>query len=382
MVATAHVDIARRLLANVEAETSDQSDAPMKVPASAYRDPARWEREMEQVFRRSPLLVAMSCDVANPGEYSAVEIAGRPIVVIRGDDGVVRTFLNVCRHRGAQVVDEGCGKARRLTCPYHAWSYDNRGQLVGVPGRDTFGDLDVSGLIELPTAERAGVVLAVLTPGAELDADAWLGGMADALALMKLDELHRYPVPTSLEGPNWKVAADGYVDGYHIGYLHKKSIGERSITNRNTYDFYGPHVRVGFATRDLPAMRDRPAEEWPLAEVMSLVHFVFPNVSMAGLPSGALMVSRLLPGPTPDRSRTIQYHYFRQPLEDEDALANAEQRRQLYARVVADEDYATGIKITRALGALGDDHFRFGRNEPGNQHIHRTIDSLIDGRAS
>jgi phenylpropionate dioxygenase-like ring-hydroxylating dioxygenase large terminal subunit len=372
-----HLELAQRLLANVDADTCDQAAAPMKVPASAYRDAARWHQEMEHVFRRSPLVVAMSCDIPSPGDYSAVEIAGRPIVVMRGDDGVARTFLNICRHRGAPVVENGCGHGRRFACPYHAWTYDPNGRLVGVPGRDTFGDLDVSGLIELPTEERVGVVLAVLTPGAELDADAWLDGMADALALMRLDELHRYEVTTELEGPNWKVAADGYVDGYHLGYLHKNSIGARSITNRNTYDFYGPHVRVGFATRGLTEQRHLPPEEWSLPDAMGLVHFLFPNVSMAGSATGAVMVSRLLPGPTPDRSQTAQYQYFRQPLEGPDDMAMAEERRLLYARVVADEDYSTGIRITRALDALGDDHFRFGRNEPGNQHVHRSIDQLV-----
>ncbi len=379
MTATSHMELARRLLANVEGDTPDQSPAPMKVPVSSYRDPQRWQAEMERVFQRSPLVVALSCDLRQPGDYSAVEIVGRPIVVMRGDDGVARTFLNICRHRGARLAAEGCGHARRLTCPYHAWVYDNGGRLVGVPGRDTFGDLDVTGLVELPTDERAGVILAMLTPGADLDGEAWLGDMASALLMMHLENLYRYDVVTELESPNWKVAADGYVDGYHIGYLHRNSIGAKSITNRNTFDFYGPHMRVGFASKATAELRDLPESEWSLPEAVSLVHFLFPNVSIAGNATGALMLSRLLPGPTPDRSRTLQYHYFRKPLDSAEALAKAEARRQTYERVVADEDYVTGFGITRNLGALGDDHFRFGRNEPGNQHLHRTIDALVQG---
>ena len=100
-----HADVARRLLANVDAGTSDQSPGQMKVPATAYRDPGRWELEMERIFRRSPLAVALSCDVREPGDFDTVEIAQRPLLIVRGDDGVVRTFLNICRHRGAQVGD-------------------------------------------------------------------------------------------------------------------------------------------------------------------------------------------------------------------------------------------------------------------------------------
>src|ERR1700754_5208936 len=115
MTMTAHADVARRLLANVEAGTSDQTSGQMKVPIATYRDPQRWETEMEQVFRRSPLVVALSCDLRSPGDFDCLEIADRPILVVRGDDGLARTFLNSGRHRGSQVA-EGSGHARRFTC--------------------------------------------------------------------------------------------------------------------------------------------------------------------------------------------------------------------------------------------------------------------------
>jgi phenylpropionate dioxygenase-like ring-hydroxylating dioxygenase large terminal subunit len=374
-----HADVARRLLANVDAGTCDQSPGQMKVPATSYRDPARWEVEMERIYRRSPLAVALSCDVPEPGDYDTVEIAQRPLLIVRGDDGVVRTFLNICRHRGAQV-GEGCGHTRRFTCPYHSWVYDTRGRLVGVPGRDTFGELDVSGLVELTTHERAGVVLAVLTPGLDFDPAEWMAGMDEALELLRLHELHRYPVLTELESPNWKLTADGYVDGYHLGYLHSSTIGEKSITNRNTYDLFGPHVRIGFANKPITQIRDTPESEWPpMWEIMSMVHYLFPNVSISGQPGRPLMVSRLLPGPTPDRSTTAQYHYYRQPVEGDEAVATAEARRLLYAQVTGDEDFVTGFKINRGLGAMADDHIRFGRNERGNQNLHTWIDRLVDG---
>ncbi len=374
-----HADVARRLLANVDAGTSDQSPGQMKVPATAYRDPGRWELEMERIYRRSPLAVALSCDVREPGDFDTVEIAQRPLLIVRGDDGVVRTFLNICRHRGAQVGD-GCGHTRRFTCPYHSWVYDTRGRLVGVPGRDTFGELDVSGLVELTTHERAGVVFAILTPGLDFDPVEWTAGMDEALELLRLDELHRYPVLTELDSPNWKLTADGYVDGYHLGYLHSSTIGEKSITNRNTYDLFGPHVRIGFANKPITQIRDKPESEWPpMWEIMSMVHYLFPNVSISGQPGRPLMISRLLPGPTPDRSTTAQYHYYRQPVEGDEAVATAEARRLLYAQVTGDEDFVTGFKINRGLGAMADDHIRFGRNERGNQNLHTWIDRLVDG---
>ena len=369
-------DLVRRLQSNVEAGLPDMTDAPMKVPASSYADPARYRQEIDQIFLKVPLLVALSCDVREPGDFLSYELAGRPIIVVRGDDGRVRTLLNICRHRGARVTSEPCGSTRRFTCPYHSWSYDTQGTLVGVPGRDSFGEIDFTGLVELPTEERVGAVFSCLDASADLDLDSWLGGLEDSLAALRLDELHPYKVPTYLDSPNWKLAADGYLDGYHIGYLHRNTIGRKAITNRNTYDMFGPHVRIGFATKQTAEADDDALDNGNPPDYLSLVHYVFPNVSMSGGHGDTLMLSKLLPGPTVDRSTTIQFQYYRQPIVG-DMVAVAEEKRLTYESVVRDEDCATIFGINDGLAAVGDGHFVFGRNEPANQHLHHTIASLV-----
>jgi phenylpropionate dioxygenase-like ring-hydroxylating dioxygenase large terminal subunit len=373
-------DLGRRLLVNVDANRSDFADSMMLVPAEEYRDPARWAQELEAVFRRSPLLVALTCDIPKPGDFTTMEIVGRPIVVMRGEDGVARTFLNACRHRGRSVAEGDFGHARRLTCPYHSWVYDTEGALVGVPGKEGFEDLAVEGLIEYPTAERAGAVFSILTVGATLDVDEWLGEMQDSLAMLKLDELHRHDIETKLPSGSWKATADGYLDGYHLGYLHRNSIGGKSITNRNTYDLWGPHVRIGFANKPILDFRDVPPEEWPDPYAcFSLVNYVFPNISISGHPTNPLMVSRIFPGPTPQESTVIQYQYFRAPLETDEQRADAEAKRQKYRDVTYDEDFVTVMDVTRRVDVLADagEVFRFGRNEVGNQNLHRWVAELV-----
>jgi phenylpropionate dioxygenase-like ring-hydroxylating dioxygenase large terminal subunit len=374
--------VARRLLANVDAEHGDEAPDMLLVPTDAYTDPERYQRELEHVFLRSPLLVALSCDVIKPGDYSALTIAGRPLLVVRGDDGQVRTFLNICRHRGAKVTPDCFGSSRRFTCPYHFWVYDTSGSLVGNTARDAFAGMDVDQLVSLPTAERSGAVFAVLTPNAPLDIDAWLGGMADSLALLDLAGLHRHRDGIETDSGNWKATADGYVDGYHLGFLHRNSIGAKSITNRNTYDLFGPHVRLGFANKPITTMRDLPDDQWNLREAISLVHYVFPNVSISGLPGHGLMVSRILPGDTVGQCRVEQFQYFREPMTTEAQIADADAKRELYFAVTRDEDFATVKEVTAAATALGEDVFRFGRNELGNQNLHRWVDALASGQTT
>ena len=379
MTATPLISVAKRLLANVDGDRGDLCREILEVPAASYLDPERFQREIDTIFRRSPLLVALSVDVAQSGDYSTLQIAGRPIVVMRGDDGIARTFLNICRHRGAQVAPDCFGHARRLTCPYHSWVYDNNGALVGNSARDAFNGIDVTGLVELPTAERSGAIFAILTPDVPMDIDSWLGEMASALEILELDKLFRHRDGLTADSGSWKATADGYVDGYHLGFLHRNTIGAKSITNRNTYDLYGPHLRLGFANKPLPTMRDLPDDVWRLREAMSLVHYVFPNVSISGLPGSGLMISRIYPGDTPDHCTVEQFQYFREPMVTDEQIAEADAKRALYYAVTRDEDFATVLQVTNALGALSDDVIRFGRNEQGNQNLHRWVDALVNG---
>jgi carnitine monooxygenase subunit len=370
-------DLAARLLAHLDQGTTDSADSTVTVAVADYLEPARWALEMDRIFRRSPVVVALTGHVREPYSYRSIEIAGVPVLTVRQADGSVRAFINVCRHRGSQVVQHGCGTARRFTCPYHAWSYDTTGALVGVAGRAKFGDVDTDthGLVELPCQERSGIIFAVLDPTATIDVDTWLAGydtVLDSLGLADMEVLHE----TELVGPNWKVAFDGYVDGYHLDILHKDTLGKDVLGNVMTCDAWGPHQRVAFARRNTADLRDVPEAEWEPGKHIAIVHTVFPHVSVAGTGVAGVMVSQLLPGPTPDRSRTVQSHLVAVGADDAHRDATL-QRADFLEYVVTEEDYKTGLGIQAALASGANTEFLFGRNEPGNQRFHRYVDELI-----
>jgi phenylpropionate dioxygenase-like ring-hydroxylating dioxygenase large terminal subunit len=310
------VSLAKRVLAHVENGTTDQTDDVATVPIGSYADPERWQAEMDRIFKRVPLALTLTCELREPGAYRAIDVLGVPVLVIRGNDGVARSFLNVCRHRGASIVDPGCGSARRFACPYHGWTYDQAGALVGVYGEETFGTIDKAthGLTALPTAERGGFVFTVLTPGTPIDIDSWLGDYAEELDKLDLADWHVFS-RRELVGASWKVCYDGYLEGYHFASLHRNTIFTQTFGNLMATDAYGPHQRVLFARRTLPELRDLPEDKWDIPDRIGPVYTIFPHVSIAGSWGQQAMVSQLFPGPTHDRSWTVQTIITRHPVE-------------------------------------------------------------------
>jgi hypothetical protein len=209
-----------------------------------------------------------------------------------------------------------------------------------------------------------------------MDIDDWLGDYAAELATMELDRWHVYST-RELESPAWKVAFDGYLEGYHFAILHKDTIYKDNMSNLMAVDAYGPHQRVMFAKHTLPTLRQQPEEAWEPTDHIGPVHTIFPSLSLAGAWRDTALVSQLFPGPTPDRSRTVQTFITRQPVVTEDDRRRVEQPVDFLFTVVRDEDYATGLGITRALTGGANTEFIFGRNEPSLHHFHQWVDRLV-----
>jgi phenylpropionate dioxygenase-like ring-hydroxylating dioxygenase large terminal subunit len=372
------VEMARRNLAHCRAGTVDRAPSLHRVPALCYTDPERARAERERLFGRLPLVLAFSCELREAGAYKAIEALGVPVLIVRAEGGGVRAFRNACSHRGAIVAPDGLGCARRFSCPYHGWTYDIDGALVGIPNRSDFGEVDASGLglTPLPAGERAGLVFVALRPGMPLDLDSFLCGYDEVLEQLGL-ACCRLVGRQSVPGPNWKIAYDGYLDFYHLPILHRDSFGPR-VPSQALYNAWGPHQRVSFPSPDLERFESLPEEQWDVEALTTGVWTVFPHVSIADFSAhGRLyLVSQLFPGASAGESLTIQSFLATGEPDESQRAAIAETMRFL-EHVVRDEDYATGLRIQRALesGALSD--VLFGRNEWGCQRFHRFVDAAL-----
>ncbi len=366
-------------LAHARAGTIELADEVHQIPAEHYYDPDRWQAEVQAVFRRMPLMLALTAEIPNPGDYKSLTVADVPVLITRDNDGDVRAFVNMCSHRGSILMPEGTGSAKRFTCPYHAWSYDQQGALIGVFQPNEFGAIDKScyGLKALPTEERAGFVWVQLDPDSPLSIDAFLCGYDEVLAHFGFEDWHLFE-HRILEGPNWKVAYDGYLDFYHLPILHRDSFGADMFCKANYYA-WGPHQRVTAPTPELGALDDVPKEQWPDPVLLSGVWTIFPHISIAGFDGGGrgVMISQLFPGETADTSWTVQYYLMSEEPSGVERAAATEQFKFL-EHVVRDEDYATGIRQGKALQSGMRDHVLFGRNEAGGQRFHRWVDALLE----
>jgi choline monooxygenase len=193
------------------------------IPASWYVDPRIFELEGINVFGRNWQLVARTDQVASPGQFVRAEIAGEPVVVVRGGDGVLRAFLNVCRHHAAAVVTEPCGQASILQCPYHGWKYGLDGSLKGMPEFDGVQNFDraQNGLVPVRVETWECFVFVNLGSAAPALRD-FLGGLVQRMAPLGIGKLHYFDRRTYDIRCNWKVFVDNYLDGgYHVPYLHK-----------------------------------------------------------------------------------------------------------------------------------------------------------------
>ncbi|MCH9787087.1 MAG: Rieske 2Fe-2S domain-containing protein, partial [Gammaproteobacteria bacterium] len=277
-------------------------------------------------------------------------------------------------HRGSRLCDDGCGAARVFSCPYHAWTYDAEGALIGRYGAETFGEVDPADfhLTELPCAERSGLIWVTLTPSQSMDIDAWLGDFAAELDTLALSDWHLHEVRV-IDGPGWKVTLDGYLEAYHHNLVHGATVGQHTVGNLLVLDTYGPHQRLTFGRKTLGALSNQAPANWAPADHIRLIHSCFPNLSISGILGGHCLVSQIFPGPSIDSTQTIQFILSARPPETESDQQATENFSAMVLQAVQDEDYRIGFGIQESILTGANEAFVFGRNEPAVQNYHRSV---------
>src|ERR1051325_6159824 len=209
-------------------------DRASTIPSSWYTNKDFYELELKTVFSRSWQLAARSDQVSEPGSYVTSDIAGEPVVIVRGHDNVLRAFFNVCRHHAAAVMTESQGKAAQLRCPYHGWTYSLEGELKGTPDFSGVCDFEraQNGLVPLEFSEWENWLFVKLAAGPTLR-EFLTAELTAQISLLQLSKLQWFERRHYSFDCNWKVLVDNYLaGGHHVPYLHK---GLDSVLDYSNY---------------------------------------------------------------------------------------------------------------------------------------------------
>jgi phenylpropionate dioxygenase-like ring-hydroxylating dioxygenase large terminal subunit len=417
--------LVRRVLAHLDARTTDSDPGMTTVPIEAYADAKRIERESARLFRDYPLVVGHVSQVPNPGDFFTHDASGVPLIITRGNDHKLHALINVCRHRGTRVENEACGSKAAFVCPYHAWTYGRDGELLGVPherafvsrnppcpangtppngvvalGTKTPTENDINGaqsfargssstvdgralpregrgLVECPIGVAAGMIFVRPTPLREgesrkLDTSAWLGSIGAELDGFGLTTSYVYaPVMTERQ-LSWKLGIDVFLETYHLRPTHKDTIYRMFFDNVGLVDRVGPHLRNVFPKRSIRELSCTP-DGWVLRHHANVLYHLFPNTLVLIEPDHAAIL-HLWPI---DAKRSMLQAYMLVPEEpvSEKARAYWDANNDILLGAI-NEDFTMGESIQRGITSGANRQITFGAFEHALAHFHAQIEQL------
>lgn len=373
---------ARELLDLMGRQTTHQEEAVTRMDPSVYFSEARFQAEKTQLFRKTPLMLALSCEVPEPGDFKLHELAGVPLLITRDKAGTARVFLNACRHRGVKVTSTPCGHASRFTCPYHAWSFGIDGSLLALPAENLFGEVDKStlGLVEFPSQERYGMIFGVLTPGAPLDVDAFLGDGAEHIAGWHMERnalVAERPLETKA---NWKLALDTFTENYHFHVLHAADFHYKAVNCAAHWRFGDKqrHWMLGWPSKSLEDLRDMSEDEWgQVNDHFSMLYYIFPNTIIALYPD-TCSIMQMFPGSDVGDQTTTMKFFARTATPTAEKSKLIADRLEVFHKVLQQEDYMVCGQAWETIRTGLFPELLYGRNEPALAWTHEALDGALE----
>ncbi|MGH7871220.1 MAG: aromatic ring-hydroxylating oxygenase subunit alpha [Candidatus Binatia bacterium] len=337
-------------------------------PSSWYTDGRIYDLEISEIFSCSWQFIGCSEQVQKPGQFLTSQVSGEPILVVRGIDGALRGFFNVCRHHAAVVMTEPEGKADNLRCPYHGWTYDLTGALIHTPefaGVANF-DRSANGLVPVNIAEWQGWVFAQLAAGVPVLEDFLGNDLIERFERLDLDRRRWFERRHYTLNCNWKVFVDNYLDGgYHVPHIHG---GLNSVLDYTNY-----RVETGgrFCLQSSPIATDKGDAKTAAVRTGSraLYYWIYPNF-MINIYDGLMDTNLVIPRAV-DRTEVIFDYYFA------DVSEQARERNRASITVseqIQNEDVAICASVQRGLASRAYETGRLSvRREAGEHLFHRLL---------
>jgi choline monooxygenase len=365
----------REIIANYDPNSSlGQASTP---PSSWYTDPRILELEQRTVFLRSWWLTGRAAQVRIPGQFITSDIVGEPILVVRGNDSVLRGFFNVCRHHAAAVMTKPEGKVESLRCPYHGWTYDLTGALIHTPEFAGVANFhrSANGLVSFQVAEWQGWVFAKLDAGGPTLKDYLGSDLLARIEPLSVEQLNWFERRSYMLNCNWKVFIDNYLDGgYHVPHIHG---GLGSVLDNSKYK-----IAIGdrFCLQSSPIVAEKgEAQTAAMRQGERAYYFwVYPNF-MINIYQDVMDTNLIIPRGA-DKTEVVFDYYFADVSESarEKNLASIAVSEQIQA-----EDVAICESVQRGLQSRAYDTGRLSvRREAGEHLFHRLLHADLEAYSS
>ncbi|MEZ5558079.1 MAG: aromatic ring-hydroxylating dioxygenase subunit alpha [Pseudomonadales bacterium] len=369
---TTQLALLDRIMAHRQAGAgTDTAPASMRVPVADYASVARLAAE-RRLLRTVPTLAALSGLVPDTGSYATVDLGDASVIVTRAGDGEVRAMLNVCRHRGAQVAS-GCGRAARLVCPYHGWTYHLDGRSASRRRGEYFDDLPCEDLVRLPVLEQDGLIWVSGDPQGSIG-DRPLHGAEAELGPLDLARYRLFAATAFTRRFNWKLAVDTFCEAYHVPALHRDTLRPMIHGDYALFNAFGPHGRMVATRRSIVELDLRDRSDWSLLPHATILWFLVPNTVLI-YQQDHVQLYQSRPGATVDEAHLSVALYV--PRASTRSDEHWQRNFDLLVEVTDREDFATVAGVQRGFAAAAQDHLVFGRNEPGLQHFHAALQGLL-----
>ena len=378
MLHSDQIELGHKLLSYIDTQQTAMMDTIYHQPITEYTCPEHARQERHRLFHESPLCVGLSGRLPKPDSYFTDATSGIPLLLTRDNDGDVHAFLNVCRHRGAQVAT-ACGQRNTFVCPYHAWTYDSRGALVARPEDAAFSQApkETLGLTELPAREIHGMIWVGPTRDTQVELTAQLGDLAAELAEYRFGTFHHYDRREIRRRMNWKLVVDTFLESYHFSVLHKNSISSIFYDNLTTFDAWGANFRLVAARRTINSLRDRSPSDWDLMPHIVVIYILFPNTVLVWQGDHIEQWHIYPDRDDPNLALLRVDLYTPEAATSEPAKRHWDRNMELLVRVVEEEDFPLGETIQHGFHSRAQDHILFGCNEPALAHFHRTVTQRV-----
>lgn len=351
-------------------------EASHQNPATDYTDPKRFLAEQKAIFQRLPAPLVHTSELDGPNSFVQRTLAGRAVLVTRDKTGAVHAFLNVCRHRGATLVTESSGCKARFTCPYHAWTYANTGELLSAPHFDAgFDDLEPSilGLRALPFVERHGFIWVAIESSSPEQIVDYLAEIDGDLADLALDESVIAAQTYQSRQANWKILVEGGLEAYHFKVAHKNTIGPYFQNNLSSYQQLGVHFRSILPRNALSDLADVTRDQWQLRNVANILYSLFPNAHLLVQQDHVVWITQ-----EPVSHNSTQLRLITLVPKNRFEETAYWQRNHAITETTLNEDFDLGEDIQRGLDSGATERVLFGRFEGALTRFNRQVCAMLD----